>query len=298
MYYRRKLLLGILEKFEGKLNHTNLQKILFLVTRKQSRKSFDFVPYKYGSFSFQANQDLMTMTKRGFIESHLTKVSSEWRIIYPENFFNQLNKEDQAAILTTKNEIKGLSQRELIKHTYINYPFYAINSQIADDLLNKEQLRKVQLQRRSISEKHLFTLGYEGVSLETYVNKLILNDVKLLCDVRKNSLSMKYGFSKNQLKNACESIGIKYLHIPKLGIESNKRQKLNSLKDYEKLFEEYEKSTLKENHDSILEVSDLLEKYSRVALTCFEKEACMCHRSRVVKSLKKLPNWNIKITNL
>ncbi|WP_200885350.1 DUF488 family protein [Jejuia pallidilutea] len=55
----------------------------------------------------------------------------------------------------------------------------------------------------------LFTIGYEGISLEHYLNKLIRNNIKLLCDVRKNALSMKYGFSKSQLKNACEGVCIK-----------------------------------------------------------------------------------------
>ncbi len=81
--------------------------------------------------------------------------------------------------------------------------------------------------------------------------KLIKNDIRVLCDIRKNAFSMKYGFSKKQLKfiveNAClpdRQVDIKYFHIPELGIESNKRQKLNSKKDYEKLFNDYEKNTL------------------------------------------------------
>ena len=41
---------------------------------------------------------------------------------------------------------------------------------------------------------------------------LIREDVKLLCDVRKNPLSMKFGFSKNQLKGILEGVGIEYIH--------------------------------------------------------------------------------------
>ena len=133
-----------------------------------------------------------------------------------------------------------------------------------------------------------FTIGYEGISLETYLNKLIINDVRLLVDVRKNSFSMKYGFSKSQLKNACESIGIAYMHLPQLGIESENRQELNSLNDYNKLFESYKKTTLKTNIEFLIQLKELSEKYSRVAITCFEKEICMCHRGVVAKEIKKL----------
>ena len=68
LYYRRKILLALLEVFDGQLTAKSLQKYLFLFTRSQNGKSFDFVPYRYGCFSFQANQDISTMAKYGYIE--------------------------------------------------------------------------------------------------------------------------------------------------------------------------------------------------------------------------------------
>ncbi len=64
-------------------------------------------------------------------------------------------------------------------HDYINYPFYAINSTIAAQLLNTRQLEQVDAERVSIREKRL-TIGYEGKSLEQYINQLLREDVKLL----------------------------------------------------------------------------------------------------------------------
>ena len=209
-----------------------------------------------------------------------------------------MRNEDQAAIKQTIKEIEGLNQRELIKYTYQQYPFFAINSQIANELLNSKEMGKVESQKRCLEELAFFTIGYEGISLEKYLNKLIINDVRLLCDVRKNPLSMKYGFSKNQLKNACESIGISYVHIPELGINSEKRTDLKTMNDYRRLFDDYEKTTLIENKDQLKKILDLTHKYQRIAITCFEKEPCMCHRSRVAEALKRLPAWNIKQRNL
>ncbi len=319
MYYRRKLILGILEEFGGKLNHTNFQKILFLVTRKQEKKSFDFVPYRYGCFSFQANQDLLTLGKYGLINSVTTKrhrapagsaatrpthKSSKWVLAEcrpaerNSNFYSELKKEDQFAIKSVKREIQGFSQKDLVRHTYVHYPFYATKSRIAENILSDEEMLSVKKQRSNIEGHEFFTIGYEGISLETYLNKLIIYDIKLLCDVRKNSLSMKYGFSKSHLKKACESIGIKYFHVPDLGIESNKRQELNTMADYNKLFEEYEKTTLKDNHKAIEYIFQLVKDHKRVAITCFEKEVCMCHRGRVLKALTMLPDWDIPHKNL
>ena len=298
MYYRRKLLLGILEEFGGVLPHTNLQKILLLVTRKQSVKSFDFVPYKYGAFSFQANQDLSTLSKKDVIINMSKSRGSDWILNTDDVYFSSLRKEDQAAIKQTKNEIAGLSQRDLVKYTYVRYPYFATKSQIAGGLLTSEELGQVNNQKRSFNQPAFFTIGYEGISLETYLNKLIINDVKLLCDVRKNPLSMKYGFSKSQLNKACESVGISYKHIPQLGIDSAKRTDLKTMHDYNRLFDEYEKTTLVENHIQLEEIYKLKEKYKRIAITCFEKEPCMCHRSRVAEALKRLPAWDIAQKNL
>jgi uncharacterized protein (DUF488 family) len=298
MYYRRKLILGILEQFGGTLSHTRLQKILFLVTRQQEKKAFDFVPYKYGSFSFQANQDLQTMIKYDLVENKPQEFGEAWVNVAKETFFNLLNSADKSAIKTVKRQTADMDSNTLVRYTYINYPFYATKSQIAERLLSKEELEKVQAQKRSIKEPTLFTIGYEGISLETYLNKLIINDVKVLCDVRKNPISMKYGFSKKQLQNACESIGIKYVHIPDLGIVSDKRKKLETQRDYNKLFAEYEKTTLLENEEALNEVEHIIAKHNRVALTCFEKDQCMCHRGRIVQKLSNQDTFEIPIKHL
>ena len=96
----------------------------------------------------------------------------------------------------------------------------------------------------------------------------IINDVKLLCDVRKNSLSMKFGFSKTQLQKACDGLGIKYVHIPELGINSEHRQELNNQSDYDILFDMYKTEVLSETQDKQKSVLDLLNKYDRIALNC------------------------------
>ena len=157
-----------------------------------------------------------------------------------------------------------------------------------NDVLTEEERSKVLQQKKQSDESTLFTIGYEGVSLEMYINKLILNDVKVLCDVRKNSYSQKWGFSKATLQDACEKVGIKFIHIPQLGIESNERQELNGLADYKKLFASYELTTLVENNKYLLELSGIVTTNKRVALTCFEKDVQMCHRGVVASQLMTL----------
>ena len=298
MYYRRKVLLALLELFDGQLTAKQFQKYLFLFTRKQETKSFDFLPYLYGCFSFQANQDIATLTKYEYCKIIDTEKGRFYKLTNEDHFLDMLNPRDRKALLDVKEQFGNLTQTDLIRYTYQQYPYYAIKSIIAKDLLNSEELCKIEQEKRHYIEKHLFTIGYEGISLETYINKLIINDVNVLCDVRMNAYSQKYGFSKKTLKLACKGADIEYIHIPDLGIISNKRQELRTQTDYDLLFQEYEKTTLKENKAALLIIRNLLDKGKRVALTCFEKDPKQCHRTYVANALIQLPDTDYKLTYL
>lgn len=292
-YYRRKIILALLQKFNGELLSTPLQKYLFLLTRLQKEKAFDFIPYKYGCYSLQANQDLMVLEKMGYIIREQNKNAISWKLISKDDFIGAIKKEDLSCLNNIFRTFSEYRTNDLIKHTYLNYPFWAINSTILNDLLNTEERSKVLQQKKQSNENTLFTIGYEGVSLEMYINKLILNDVKVLCDVRKNSYSQKWGFSKATLQDACEKVGIKFIHIPQLGIESNERQELNGIADYKKLFANYEATTLIDNNKYLLELAEIITSNNRVALTCFEKNVQMCHRGVVASQLMILDSLKI-----
>lgn len=298
LYYRRKLLLAVLEAFGGTLSAKTLQKYLFLITRGQETKTFDFVPFKYGCFSFQANQDLQTLVTLGYLTNTIINGSSGYTLNNGNSTLSELDMFDRQKLISIRNEFINYTQDELIRYVYLKAPFYAINSVIAEKLLSPEELERVKAQKRHIEEHGLFTIGYEGLSLESYITQLILKDIKVLCDVRKNAYSRKFGFSKVQLQKACVGVGIKYVHIPELGIESEKRQELKTQSDYNHLFENYEMTSLKENWNYLNIIVDLLKTEGRVALTCFEKSPLMCHRSRVAKAILSLPQVNVPLTNL
>jgi uncharacterized protein (DUF488 family) len=294
MYYRRKILLALLQAFGGKLDKISLQKLLFLLSRQQVVKSFHFVPYKYGCFSFQANADLGTLVKYHF----LAESNNDWKKAVNVDYIKELRIKDQIAIKYIKSQFGKYSKDELIKLTYRDYPYYAIYSTIAKNMLNPIELSNIEKQKPSKSEIVLFTIGYEGISLEEYLNKLIYNDIRLLCDVRKNSLSMKYGFSKSQLQKACKGVGIEYIHLPEVGIESDKRQELKTQADYNELFVFYKKHILKNEIDKQKEILSLLETKKRIALTCFEANIYKCHRKYLAESISKMKGFNYELKHI
>ncbi|HUX55668.1 MAG TPA: DUF488 domain-containing protein [Bacteroidales bacterium] len=294
MYYRRKILLSLLQVFDNKLEKISLQKLLMLFADLQSKPDFHFVPYKFGCFSFQANSDLSTMVKY----HQVAEGGKCWQKIDKTDYVTELKESDRKALRTIKDLYAGKSKDELIRITYKRFPYFALNSTIAHEVLSEAEIQIVLTTRPEFNNIVLFTIGYEGVSLEEYLNKLILNGIKMLCDVRKNSLSMKYGFSKSQLKNACEGVGIKYEHIPDLGIESDKRKELHSQSDYDMLFRQYRNDTLTKTRPQQEYVLELLKKNKRIALTCFEANIYQCHRKHLAEAVTKLPGFEYELKHI
>lgn len=294
MYYRRKILLALLEVFENKLEKISLQKLLMLVTKQQEKPDYYFVPYKYGCFSFQANADLFTMIKYNQVKTE----DNCWIKTDNTKYLAGLKDKDRQAINNVKLHFGNKNADDLIKHTYIKFPYFAINSTIAKEMLSHDEYKKVLEARPESDKTILYTIGYEGLSLEEYLNKLIENDIKVLCDVRKNSVSMKYGFSKSQLENACDGVGIKYVHIPELGIDSDKRQVLNTQADYDNLFTLYRNNILVQTKEIQEKILFLLMENKRIALTCFEANIYQCHRKHLADAVTQLPGFKYELKHI
>jgi len=294
MFYRRKIILALLELFGGELEKIRLQKLLFLFTQKQAKPEYEFIPYKYGCYSYSANADLTTMAaKNMLVETDSSFIKSD-----KANYLSLVKPDDRIKLDNIKKLYGAMGSHALMKHTYINFPYWAINSIKATSILTANELEKVTEQRSQNTKTILFTIGYEGISLEAYLNKLIKNDIKLLIDVRNNPLSMKFGFSKSQLKRYCESLGISYMHIPEVGILSDQRQELHTQADYDTLFKKYKKDNLPKTVAAQERILNLLMQHKRIALTCFEADICQCHRKHLAEAIVTLPAFNYDLKHI
>ncbi len=294
MFYRRKIILALFQLFDGQLEKFRLQKLLFLLSQLQEKPEYDFIPYKYGCYSYSAVADLKAMARKGI----LTETESSFASNDQSDMLNTLKETDKQHLIAVKNLYGKMKRTALMKHTYINYPYFAINSLTASNILTKKELEKVNESRPRINKTILFTIGYEGISLENYLTRLLNNDVKVLVDVRNNPQSMKYGFSKNKLKKYCQSLGIKYIHYPEVGIKSQQRQDLNSQADYDRLFETYKKENLSETKATQIAILNILKQYERIALTCFESNICQCHRKHLAESIELLPGFEYETKHI
>ena len=268
--------------------------MLFLFADKQIKADYDFIPYKYGCYSYSANADMTAMVTRGFLtedEKHVAKKDLT-------DYTKQLKPADLILLREVKVNYGNMNAEALMKHTYLNFPFYAIKSEVASTILSKTELKKVTASKPKSNKAILFTIGYEGISLEEYLVRLLKNDVKVLVDVRNNPMSMKYGFSKSQLKKYCTNVGIEYVHIPEVGIQSDQRQQLNTQSDYDKLFTVYRKNNLSKTRVSQNAILDLLKQHKRIALTCFEANICQCHRKHLAEAIETLPGFEYKVEHI
>lgn len=283
------LILALLQACGGTVDKIDFQKLLFLYTREvEDEPTFEFLPYRYGCFSFTSYRAVSKLRERGLIDEG-------------DNTLQLTGQGEQAASANPSAEQMadvfvrtraGLRGDALVAYVYQEYPFFAIRSRLvpslrAKGLLGPNAEAKISQAKPACVAHELVTLGYEGISVEAYFQKLLAAGVTILVDVRKNPLSRKYGFSKKALGTIAEAMGIRYEHLPQLGIPSTARKHLHSREDYRSLFTNYRRSILPRQQNAIRQIAAWVEAGECVALTCFENDHEMCHRHCVFDEVVK-----------
>ncbi len=138
----------------------------------------------------------------------------------------------------------------------------------------------------------LTTLGYEGLTVRQFLDRLQKGRVTLLCDVRRTPISRKKGFSKGPLRRACEALDIRYEHRPEFGIASSERARARSPAARQAMFDRYQRRTLVREAAAVEEIAAWVRAGERVVLTCFEADPAQCHRRRLELTLARRVNVN------
>lgn len=286
LFDRQRVLLELLDALNEPVGSTDFQKLLFLYTREgEPTPSYEFVPYRFGCFSFTSYADKRRLMEQGLIEED----EQTWKLTDKGRRTARAGEKSPLPMARFAKQYKSLRGNALVADVYQRYPYFATRSEIVEKVLPKQEDRaRVESARPAKQTSGLVTLGYESKTLEAYLNQLLQDGVTLLCDVRRNPLSRKYGFSKSTLSHACEGVGIRYEHLPELGIPSEKRQDLETQTDYDKLFAAYERTTLPKQTKSLIKIAGWIKEESqRVALTCFELLPHQCHRHCVAEAMEK-----------
>jgi uncharacterized protein (DUF488 family) len=286
LFERQKTLLALLSSLGGEVGNLDFQKLLFLYCQElQQTPSYEFVPYKFGGFSFTSYAD-----RRRMIDSELLADDDNiWRLTKTGRTAVSISTDARKKMAGFAQRYESLRGDELVAETYRKYPYYAVNSEIANRVLGGDAvaLAAINANRPAKAKPGVSTIGYEGRNLEGYLNKLLENGVTTLCDVRRNPLSRKYGFSKRTLASGCNGVGIRYEHLPELGIASEDRRELETQADYDALFAIYKRDALPKQETALTKIREWVGDEERVALTCFELLPHQCHRHCVADALHK-----------
>jgi len=285
LFDRQKRLLALLDALGGRVGNLDFQKQLFLYCQESgSSPAYEFVPYKFGAFSFTSYADRRKLIEQGFLEED----EHTWKLTAEGQRAAKAARSSGSYMAAYVRRYGGLTGDALVAETYRQFPYYATRSEIASRILrgDLEALNRIEAARPTVKASVLNTLGYEGHTLESYLNQLLRSGVSLLCDVRRNPISRKYGFSKGTLSKGCSGVGIRYEHLPELGIESEQRHNLETQADYDDLFDEYKSKWLPFQGASLAKIHDWIQAGERVALTCYERLFIQCHRHCVAKAVE------------
>ncbi|MBI3870833.1 MAG: DUF488 domain-containing protein [Verrucomicrobia bacterium] len=285
LFDRQKRLLALVDALGGEVGGLDFQKLLFLYCREvEETPTYEFVPYKYGGFSFTSYADKRRLIERGLLADE----ERAWKLTPAGRGAATVAPMVRMRMDQFARRQAGMRGDALVAEIYRRHPYYAIRSEIAQRLLADDDKARsaIAAARPPVGQPGLCTIGYEGSSLEGYLNRLLHAGVTLLCDVRRNPLSRKYGFSKTTLSKGCEGVGIRYAHLPELGIASEERRGLRTQADYDALFAVYERESLPKQSDALVKIRGWIAAGDRVALTCFERLPEQCHRHCVAEALE------------
>lgn len=130
----------------------------------------------------------------------------------------------------------------------------------------------------------LFTIGYEGKTVEELLDQLQDSGVALLIDVRAVAASRRPGFSKTALAGALKDRGIDYLHLrplgtPKAGREAARQGRIAEMRAI------FDEQLTTPEAEFALAQAEAAASERPSALLCFEADAAHCHRTIVAERM-------------
>ena len=277
MLTRQKVVLLMLKYAGRPVQRVELMKWCFLLRHESETEGgssfYDFVPYKYGPFSFALYQEIEKLQSMSYVLSHGDQV---WKL-NPElaSAAGGVSPGVERDVRTVLKKFGGLSNDDLLHYVYERHPGFTVNSKIR------------KLASRPKAEIAVYTIGYESVSIDGFLHMLVEAGIERLIDVRSNPTARRYGFHKSTLSRLAERLGIEYCHFAELGIQSEVRQLFPPDGDRDSMFDEYEVTTLRKEAATVETVSKLVGGRPSV-LVCMEADPVCCHRGRLAEAVSGL----------
>lgn len=139
----------------------------------------------------------------------------------------------------------------------------------------------------------IFTIGYEGASLDDFLATLKAVGVEQVLDIRELPQSRRRGFSKNVLAAALEGSGIAYRHMKQLGDPKHGRDaaRRGDMEEFRAVFSAH--MDLPASIEAVQDAAQRVENTPTVLL-CYERDHRHCHRTLVVDRILRLGSFEVR----
>lgn len=273
MLNRQKILIELVRLAGGRIDPLVLTQWAFLVRKESAslggNSFYDFVPYQHGPFSFTLFREAEKLVSQGYL---LEAEGAKWKL--GDVRAPEVDKTLQTELASVSARFKNASRFHLSQYVYTTYPRFTVNC------------KNTRNAERPVAKPAVYTAGYEGKSVEAFLDGLTQSGITRLIDVRRNPVARRFGFHRTTLNRLCEQLGIRYNHVPELGIPSESRRHLDTLSDYTSLFQQYESTTLKSEQLTIKMISAWIAESPSV-LVCMEANPNCCHRARLANPVSR-----------
>ena len=251
-----------------------LTKLVFLLRHEGGLSRiagfYDFVPYRFGPYSFGLKNDLAALKRNGYVEEN----DDTWQVgrfvDTDRDWIAELDPSIVKSIRFVLSKRGNLSRNRLLGHVYKEYPWFASRSEFQD--LVPENVPAAREAAPAV-----YTVGYQQKTIDAFLAGLISEGIEAVIDVRSNPVSRNYGFAGRTLAALAEKVNLQYHHLPELGIPSTERKGLTSAEKYRNLFNNYRETVLPAQNNAVENVVELV-KNRPSALLCYEADPECCHR--------------------
>ena len=168
IFDRQRQLLSLLDALGGRASTEDFQNLLFLHCQgMEEPRPYEFVPHGSGPYSFTLHADKRRLAERGLLadDEHVWELTEKGRNAMREDS----QRKPMAAFAKSHAKLRG---DKLAVESYRRFPYYAIQSEMAERLLarDSESIRKIRAARPKAASPGMRTIGYEERSLEGYLN--------------------------------------------------------------------------------------------------------------------------------
>ena len=139
LFERQRLLLTLLDALGGPVANTDFQKLLFLYTQEcEASPSYEFVPYKFGAFSFTSYADKRRLVAAGL----LVEEDQHWQLTDAGRAAARHSAVTPLVVSRFCRERSQLRGNALVAEQYRRFPNYATRSEIVDKILPDSESRQ------------------------------------------------------------------------------------------------------------------------------------------------------------